>query len=329
MDSMNVKKKKVIFIGGTAYSGSTFFDLILSNDPKGFSCGEVRGLFNPSQPYHINPLCGCGRNDCSLWQNVLKGGKTNLYTNIFVLTPHVEFIVDSSKDPYWIQSQAKNLLSKGIECKHILIWKSPLEFAHSCKKRGKIDWHKAWMNYHRMYLTAIKNWRSVKYSDLANNSHTLRKICNYLKIPYFSTKSNYWDKKHHILFGNVSAKTHLETENQLYDEVSEDKSDNTFDQDSSYTINRHRTIYYTNVNDNDLKKNVELLISGDIKLQKMLMLLNERDIKNDYNGVYSNYNLDLSRINFYLRKTKRLTIRKLRRYRNQFAGKFNDVNKNI
>jgi hypothetical protein len=180
-----------------------------------------------------------------------------------------------------------------------------------------------------MYLTAIKNWRSVKYSELANNPRTLKKICSYLKIPYFPTKFDYWDKNHHILFGNESAKIHLEPENQLFNKESEKKSNNTYDKDSFYRLSRHRTIYYTNVNDNALKRNVELLISGDIKLQKMLALLKERDIKNDFNGVYSDYNLNFSRLNFYLRKTKRLTIHKFRRYRNQFAVKFNDANKNI
>ena len=56
--------KKVIFIGGTSYSGSTFFDMILANDPKGFSCGEVNALFNPYRPHHTDPLCGCGDINC-------------------------------------------------------------------------------------------------------------------------------------------------------------------------------------------------------------------------------------------------------------------------
>jgi hypothetical protein len=326
---MNVKKKKVIFIGGTAFSGSTFFDLILSNDPAGFSCGEVRALFNPSQPYHLNPLCGCGSKSCNLWQQVLTGGIKNLYTNIFNLSPCVEFIVDSSKDPYWLRSQTKNLIAKGIACKHILIWKSPLEFAHSCKKRGKIDWHKAWINYHRMYLTAIKNWRSVKYSELANNPTTLRKICSYLKIPYFSTKPNYWDKSHHILFGNESAKIHLQPKSTLHGKMLEKKNDYNSNRDGSHIENFHRTIYYTRVNDQDLKKNVQQLISGDIKLQKILTLLNEHDITNDFKGVYSNYNLHLSWLNFNLRTAKRLTINKLRRYRNHIIGNLDAMKKKL
>lgn len=61
---MRVKSKKVIFIGGTSYSDSTFLDMILANDPSGFSCGEVLALFHPTRSYHIDPLCGCGDRDC-------------------------------------------------------------------------------------------------------------------------------------------------------------------------------------------------------------------------------------------------------------------------
>jgi hypothetical protein len=268
---MKIIKKKVIFIGGTAFSGSTFFDLILSNDPGGFSCGEVRALFHPSQPYHLNPLCGCGIKGCNLWQQVLKGGVKNLYTSIFHLFPNIAFIVDSSKDPYWIRSQSKNLSDRGIECKHILIWKSPLEFAYSYQKRGKIGWQKAWNSYHRMYLTAIRDWKSVKYFDLVNNPDTLKKICSYLEIPYFSTKSNYWNKTHHILFGNESAKIHLKAQNSFQDNFLKEKSDNCSKQDLFDSKDRHRTIYYTKINDLNLEKNVQKLLSKNVKLQKMLI----------------------------------------------------------
>jgi hypothetical protein len=325
---MNVKKKKVIFIGGTAYSGSTFFDLILSNDPAGFSCGEVKALFNSSQLYHLNPLCGCGSKSCNLWQQVLKGGRKNLYSTIFNLSPDVEFIVDSSKEPYWIRSQTKNLIAKGIECKHILIWKTPLEFAHSYKKRGKVDWHKAWISYHRMYLTAIKDWRSVKYSELANNPNTLKMLCNCLKIPYFSTKYNYWDKSHHILFGNESAKMHLQTKSSLEGKVSEGKNNHNTTPKGAYSESLHRTIYYSKVNDQDLKKNVQQLISCNVKLQKMLALLNERDITNEFKDVYSDYNLNFSWLHYNLRTVKRLIGNRLKKYKNLSILKLNRPDKN-
>ena len=44
--------KQVIFVGSTSYSGSTFFDMTLGNDPTGFSCGEVYAFFHPFRPHH-------------------------------------------------------------------------------------------------------------------------------------------------------------------------------------------------------------------------------------------------------------------------------------
>lgn len=65
---------KVIFVCGSAHSGSTFLDLMLSNNKKGLSLGEVRSLFYPTNIHHINPICGCGSRNCHLWQVVKKRG---------------------------------------------------------------------------------------------------------------------------------------------------------------------------------------------------------------------------------------------------------------
>ncbi len=68
--------------------------------------------------------------------------------------PEVEFIVDSSKDPFWIRSQSENLRRKGIQAKNILIWKTPLEFAYSCQRRDHFeDWDGRWIDYHRRYFS--------------------------------------------------------------------------------------------------------------------------------------------------------------------------------
>ena len=119
--------KKVIFIGGTSYSGSTFLDMILANDPKGFSCGEVHALFNPYRPHHIRPDCGCGDDNCNTWNKIKKGGKKKLYETLFDIFPDTEFIIDSSKNPFWIKYQMNICSSKNIETINVLIFKNPLD----------------------------------------------------------------------------------------------------------------------------------------------------------------------------------------------------------
>ena len=62
--------KKVIFVGGTSFSGSTFLDMMLANGEEGFSAGEVYALFYPYRPGHINPQCCCGDPSCTIWKDI-------------------------------------------------------------------------------------------------------------------------------------------------------------------------------------------------------------------------------------------------------------------
>ena len=202
--------KKVIFIAGTSYSGSTLLDMILANDPKGFSCGEIIHLFDPFWPEHFDHVCGCGDVKCDVWRRVLKNGADKLHDTIFEIYPDISFITDSSKDPYWIYWRTKELSKKNIQVKNLLIWKTPLELAHSFRKRNRtIDSTEFWESYHRLYFTLIKDWMAVKYSDFVQKRESLEKICEYLGIPYYSSKYQYWDKKHHTKFENISLKINL------------------------------------------------------------------------------------------------------------------------
>ena len=202
--------KKVIFVGGTAYSGSTFLDMILANSPHGFSCGEVSALFWPYRRHHIDYKCSCGDPHCEVWETVKEAGATNLYQRTFEIFPDIDFIVDSSKDPLWIADRTEDLAGSGIQVKNILIWKSPEEFYSSRLKRNqKRGWKRAWINYHKLYFRMVKYWFSIPYHGLATSPDLLKMLCEKLEIPFFDGKDKYWEKVHHTLFGNTSAKIHL------------------------------------------------------------------------------------------------------------------------
>lgn len=202
-------KKTVIFVGGTAYSGSTLFDMMLANDPQGFSCGEVYALFRPFRPHHIHPPCGCGYPECCLWDDLRSKGENRLYKSIFEHFPNVRFIVDSSKQQAWITKQSRVLEKDGIDVKHVLIWKTPAEIAQSFKKRKREKhWIRSWCNYHRLYFNLVANFRALPYSSLVTDSSALESVCRYTGIEYFRDKKEYWNKTHHTLFGNTSAKIH-------------------------------------------------------------------------------------------------------------------------
>lgn len=129
-------EQRVIFVQGTAYSGSTLFHLMLANDPAGIACGEVHGLFRPHMDGHVNRTCACGDPQCRLWPQVLARGEENLYASLFALRPEVRLIVDSSKQPFWIRTQNRRLARTNIRFDNLLISKTPLEFAGSKKRKG-------------------------------------------------------------------------------------------------------------------------------------------------------------------------------------------------
>jgi hypothetical protein len=202
--------KKVIFIGGTSYSGSTLLDLILANDEHAFSCGEVAALFQPTRTHHINPMCGCGNKACDIWIKAKKRGEKGFIKYLFSADPSLSVIVVSSKHVPWIYEQNKVLKKQGFEVVNVLVWKKPIDFAYSMQKRGKIDrWEKTWINYHKVYFNLIKKFVPVSYEKIIKSDDELKSLCEKIGLRYFSEKPAYWNKTHHTLFGNTTARYHL------------------------------------------------------------------------------------------------------------------------
>ena len=295
----NKISKKVIFIGGSSYSGSTMLDMMLANDEEGFSVGEICALFHPYRPHHFNPQCGCGDPNCKLWLKVKKAGEKNLYETLFEIFPKISFIVDSSKDPWWINKQIKNLENKGINYYKLLIWKDPVAFAYSMIKRKRKGWIKAWINYHRLYLTLFSDFISVSYTSLVQNpQRELKQICNQIGISYFKGKEYFWNKKHHTLFGNTSAKIHL------------------FPREKSKYVDllRYRSIYY----DSDYKEKIPKKIVEEIEHNDLIKKIKNLLVNNELNNAYKKEKLLTPyQLNFFKFKylfLKRIAGRAIGRY---------------
>ncbi|MBC8550658.1 MAG: hypothetical protein H8D23_13525 [Candidatus Brocadiales bacterium] len=205
-----MRKKVVIFIGGTSYSGSTMLDMMLSNHSNSFSLGEVSALYRPYRPHHFNPTCGCDDAGCLIWTQLKEAGEHGLYIRAFEMFPEVNYLIDSSKNQWWIKTQSERLLSEGIEVKHLLISKSPESFAHSMLKRGQKGWKRAWINYQKQYLTLIPDAYPILYDSLTEDTVSrLKRICEYIDLTYEVGMEDFWNKTHHTLFGNNSTKVHL------------------------------------------------------------------------------------------------------------------------
>ena len=271
--------RTVVFVGGTAFSGSTLLGMSLANDPTGFAVGEPHNHLQPTRPHHPNLVCACGDKHCAVWQEVRKNGPDKLYETIFDLFPEVEFIVDSSKDPFWIRSQGRRLEQVGIRTKNLLIWKTPLELAYSFKKRGKPEaWERAWVGYHRLYTSVVEDWKAIRYREYVEDPTVLETTCRYLQVPYTVDKARFWEKAHHVIGGNHSAKIHLYAEGTPRYESSVAKHGSIGEERIRET---HRQVYYQSVNDPELHNHVEERIRESALIGKIVGLLDARDISRD------------------------------------------------
>jgi hypothetical protein len=295
--------KQVIFVGGTSYSGSTFLAMTLANDPRGFACGEPRNFLNPTRPHHSTLVCTCGDPKCRVWLATRERGAKHVYETIFELCPDVEFVVDSSKDPFWIQWQAKRLSKLGIGTRNLLIWKTPQEIARSFLKRGRAhQWEKAWLTYHRLYLTLVEDWRAVKYADYAQDQSVLEKVCHYLDLTFFERKSSYWERDHHVIGGNHSAKVHLYPEGSAgyLESFKKHPASDLADVEGS-----HRSVYYRENQSVSRRERVDGEIQDPARVGAVLDLLNARSIGSDVSSEKDWSALRMSPLNLRLRRAKR------------------------
>jgi hypothetical protein len=299
--------KKVIFVGGTSFSGSTFFHLTLANDPAGFAAGEVFRLFHPMHIRHLpqNMRCGCDDNDCSHWERVKKVGRSHLFEKIFEINPGVEFIVDSSKNIVWINEQSNRLAKQGIDVYHVVIWKTLLEFAQSLQKRNRLQEGNGltdWLRYHRTFYSFFPDWRSVQYLEYTQNQKVvLNSVCNYLGIPNFDGKDRFWEKSHHVLGGNPSARIHLFNKDSsnymderqratpLHGEVMVDEK-------------KHRNVYYEKPDQEALQKYVHQLRNELPLIKQVEEMLNDFNVVNEAETLRLWPDLQLKAVSMHLKR---------------------------
>lgn len=268
--------KKVIFIGGTAYSGTTFFQMILANDPGGFAVGEAHDFFRPTKDYHYDMMCSCGDKDCSVWAMARVAGENSFYKSLFDANPEIDFIIDTSKHPSWIKEQSALLAEQGIAVYNVLMWKSPEELAKSFQKRGDLNaWERSWVSYHRHYFTSIDTWASIKYREFVMNRSALAAVCEYLDIPDFRGKEQYWNKTHHAFAGNPSARVHL------YEDGSQKYRDDAEHSNSPIDATEkgiHKTIYYDSELEEQAKQHVAERIERNPNIPRIMQVLQATDL---------------------------------------------------
>ncbi len=263
--------KKIIFIGSASRSGSTLLDMILGNDPNGFSLGEVYAHHLPWRDNHFNSICTCGDNECDIRKSLNTLRPSTLYSSIFE-SMKKSFIVDSSKVIFWILRGNRLAKKKGFDAINILIYKDPLSLAFSHFKRGEPIKISHYYDYYSQFFETEMPFISVNYNEFVNESpNSLKTICEYCDIPFFPKKINFWEAEQHHYFGSSSVRrTKRENNPKLR------KSD---------------------VYPNEFIKlipELEATFTANINLQKVLSKLKEHDVLNGYSkkptaGKYKSY----------------------------------------
>ena len=203
---------KLINICGTARSGSTMLDLIIGNDERGFSLGEVHAWFHPFRTHHFQIYCSCKSDTCP-WNQLKHYKKKDFYMEAFN-TLKADFIVDSSKNLSWVIENNLWARQNGVKVYNILVYKEPISFFYSFWKRGlSIDKirENTYIKYHKRCFESGLSFIVISYNEfVADPQNELKKLCLLLGIPYFKEKVNFWEKEHHQLFGSKGTRTQVQ-----------------------------------------------------------------------------------------------------------------------
>jgi hypothetical protein len=265
--------RKVVFVGGTSFSGSTFFHLALANSRTAFACGEIRWLFHPHNMGHVDQFNRADPGENEIWNDVRKNDEKEVYRTIFEKRSDVEVIVDSSKNPFWIERQSRYLAEQGIGVENVLIWKTPLEYAISCNKRHRFDlWYDEWRNYHKLYSSVVRDWCSVRYRDIVGSTETLAKVCHRMGVPFEFGQEQFWNKKHYAFGGNQSAKFHL---------MDIEKAKNVYENPAlkrEAMVDGYRKIRYSTVVDEEMKSIVSAQVESEPEFARVAGMLRSRDV---------------------------------------------------
>jgi hypothetical protein len=252
-------KKTIILIGGTGRSGSTLLDLILGNDPKAMSLGEIRGLFIPRRKHHFEEIKRLKKD--KIWNEILLGGQERLYENLILFYPDIDIFIDSSKDPFWIEYQNK-VVPTNYEIKNVLIYKAPIELAKSFIKRGqKTEWLRTFKHYHKIYFSLINNFSTISYKNLVASNTVLEKLCNFCNLKYSERKKDYWENKDDIIFGSNS--------------VRKENSENVREENNKQ---ERKTLKYDGVVSTELKDFVKEILENDTSISSIQIDLDNHHI---------------------------------------------------
>lgn len=224
---MTIKKKTLLFILSSNYSGSHFLSLLLGSHSKAEHLGELKNM-RKRQNFSICYLCE-DRSNCRLFDNIDKVDTENIYETLFSrVDDSIEVLVDASKKPDWF---ANFLDEERYDIKAIHLIRDPRALARRWLMRfeekgiGPRERIKQCRQYPLktpmfvfgdLLTVCIYKWisqnreirqfidksgfdsRLVTYRELAlEPDRTLGGICSWSGLDYEPRQKNYWEFEHH------------------------------------------------------------------------------------------------------------------------------------
>jgi len=202
---MTENQSNLILANGASRSGTTMLDLMLGNSDACFSCGEIYALFRPYRTHHFDPECSCGERPCPVWSELGKIPQEDFHARV-LQRAGVEHVIDSSKDLNWVLDSNIWARNHNIPVVNFLLWKDPKDLAYSHWKRGRpIDYYRSsFLNYYERFLDLQLPFIAINYQDLVGNpGELLQKLCEIAGIEWHEGQEEFWNKKHHHLFGSA------------------------------------------------------------------------------------------------------------------------------
>ncbi len=281
-------KKKVIFICSANHSGSTFFDLMLSNGQADIkSCGELHWLDKEHKKFGWEKR---HENSMKIWpkykdvqEDIAKG--VDVYKSISNRFG-ANIIIDSSKTPNWIEPMSIKLWnSEEFTPEFFIIYKTPLELAHSIFKRNMpySTLKSIYVSWYTHYLRVAYHPLVVAYKDLVDKPKiVLKAACDYVKIPYYDGKERFWEQEiPYLVAGCAETMTHFFTQDSKaynnrvkYIQNTQARSDS----DIAGVKRKYKTLYYDD-GWKSLDKGLVDKINGDKDIQNIYRKLEERKLK--------------------------------------------------
>jgi len=219
--------KKIIYIAGYGYSGSTLLERILATHPQIVGCGEVHNFLND---FKLKEICSCTSNleDCPFWKKIyLQHYKKNnslntinIFEFLYKNTPNeVTFLCDSSKST-WGNMLRPYKLSKKYEVYLIHLNRDGRSCLHSTLKRKgssrkvlkaintSVHWSLANLAAYSFGLNNRHHYFRIKYEDILKEPQkSINSLFDFLELDNKNIGKNLVDKTSipltHQLSGNA------------------------------------------------------------------------------------------------------------------------------